>query len=265
MLRLHTVINRSLPPIALYLTLVISAQTFAHQHSNQKHYGMGPILSQLSLTDTQQQDIKQLLSEIPLLRGERQSLKPVLRRLLQTSQWDETAVEQTLIQHQSLRQEQGLQRAIKQNQIWNLLDAGQQVLWLAKRKARLQERHSKGQSKRKNTGKRLSYLALTDQQKTAVRSIRKRAHTTADKTKSNLQIYKKTERELIQNSQFTADTWQSLNAQYQNDFLAMAVIRVKTKHDIWLLLTPEQRAKAANKRERQMQVPERRKHQHQKG
>lgn len=51
----------------------------------------------------------------------------------------------------------------------------------------------------------------------------------------------------MQSVDFNADTWQTLNNEYQADFLTIAILKAKTQHDIWNQLTPEQQAKAVEK------------------
>ena len=53
---------------------------------------------------------------------------------------------------------------------------------------------------------------------------------------------------LIQSTDFAPEAWQSLSNQYQVDFLTMVVLKAKTKHDMWNLLTPEQQADAKENR-----------------
>jgi len=51
----------------------------------------------------------------------------------------------------------------------------------------------------------------------------------------------------VHNTDFNADVWLSLNNKFQADFLAMAVLKAKTKHDIWDQLTPDQQLKVEEK------------------
>ena len=41
-----------------------------------------------------------------------------------------------------------------------------------------------------------------------------------------------------------------MNTEYQADFMAMAIVKAKSKHEIWNLMTPEQQAKATEKTEK---------------
>jgi Spy/CpxP family protein refolding chaperone len=55
-----TFVKTTLTPIAICLTLAITAPAIANKGHHQQHDGMRHILSELSLTDTQKQDIRQL-------------------------------------------------------------------------------------------------------------------------------------------------------------------------------------------------------------
>jgi Spy/CpxP family protein refolding chaperone len=60
MSKFRNLIKTSLTPIALCLTLVIAAPALAKKGHHQKHDDMRQILSELSLTDIQKQDIRQI-------------------------------------------------------------------------------------------------------------------------------------------------------------------------------------------------------------
>jgi Spy/CpxP family protein refolding chaperone len=118
-----TLVKTTLTPIALCLTLAIAAPALAKKGHHQEHDGMRPILSELSLTDTQKQDIRQISKQSREDRGlfssDVTSLKEELRSLMQSTEWDQTAVESAITQRQILMQKKALQRAINKNQVWN--------------------------------------------------------------------------------------------------------------------------------------------------
>jgi Spy/CpxP family protein refolding chaperone len=249
MSKLKTLIKTTLTPIALCLTLAIAAPAMAKKGQHQKHDGMRQILSELSLTATQKQDIRQVLKQS---REDREliktddSVRTDLRSLIQSTEWDQTAVESALIQNQAVMQDKALQRATNKNQIWNLLTETQQAEFVALLDTRKAEREEKkGKGKRKD--KMLKRLDLTEEQLTAVEVIKTAAKASGEETKAKLKTFRQAEQALVQNNNFNAEAWLTLNNKYQADFLAMAVLKAQTKHDVWSLLTTEQQAKAVEK------------------
>ena len=250
MSKLKTLIKTTLTPIALCLTLAIAAPAMAKKDHHQKHDGMRQILSELSLTATQKQDIRQVIKQTredrELIKTDNDSLRTDLRNLIQSTEWDQTAVESALTQNQAVMQDKALQRATNKNQIWNLLTETQQAEFVALLDTRKAEREEKkGKGKRKD--KMLKRLDLTEEQLTAVEVIKTAAKASAEETKAKLKTFRQAEQALIQSSHFNAEAWQSLSNEHQADFLAMAVLKAQTKHDIWSLLTTEQQAKAGEK------------------
>lgn len=251
-----TMLKSTLTPIALCLTLAIAAPALAKKGHHHNHDGMRQILSELSLTDAQKQDIRQILKQNREDRGlfsaDAESQTTELRNLVQSTEWDQTAVENAIMQRQTLHQEKALQRATNKNLVWNLLTESQQTEFAAQletRKAKRDERHKEGKGKRKGKrdGYKLKRLDLTEEQLTAVEAIKTAAKTSSEEVKAKLKTFKQAEQALIQSTDFAPEAWQALSLQHQVDFLEMAVIKSKTQHDIWNLLTPEQQADAVKK------------------
>jgi protein CpxP len=97
-------------------------------------------------------------------------------------------------------------------------------------------------SKRKD--KKLKRLDLSEAQLATVNVIKNENKTSGKKIKAKLKVYKQAEQLLVQSDDFNADTWQTLNNEYQANFLTTAILKVKTQHDIWNQFTPKQQAKA---------------------
>ena len=110
-------------------------------------------LSELSLTNTQKQDIRQILKQTREDRGlfntDEKSLRTDLRSLVHSSEWDQAAIESAITQRQALMQEKALQRASNKHQVWNLLTETQQAEFVAQ----LESRKTKGE-KTRSKGKR---------------------------------------------------------------------------------------------------------------
>jgi Spy/CpxP family protein refolding chaperone len=253
MSKFKTLLKTALTPIALCLSIALVSPALAKNSHHQKHDGMRQVLSGLSLTDTQKQDIRQVLKQTREDRGlfssDAKSLKTELRNLIQSTEWDQTAIESAIAQNQTLIIEKALQRASNKNKVWNLLTETQQAEFvvlkadLETRKAERKEK-SKGKRKAKRGHNRLKRLDLTEEQLTAVDGIKTVAKTNGEATKVKLKTFRQAERFLIQSTDFSAEAWQTLSSEYQTDFLAIAVLKAKVRHDIWNLLTPEQQAAA---------------------
>jgi protein CpxP len=258
MSKFKTLIKTTLTPIALCLTLAMASPVMAKQGNHQKHDGMRQILSELSLTEPQKQDIRQILKQSREDRGlfsrDAKSLRTELRSLVQTTEWDQTAIESAITQRQALMQQKALQRVTNKNQVWNLLTETQKVEFVTlfdmlkteheTRKAKFEEMKAEGQRRGKRRGQRLERLGLTEKQLAAIKLIKAEAKSNAKTTKAKLKTFKQTERALVQSARFNPETWNTLSNKYQADFLATAVLRAKTRHDIWKLLTSDQQAQA---------------------
>ena len=256
-----TLIKTTLTSIALCLSLAIGLPAMAHRGHHQKHDDMHQIMSELSLTDTQKQDIKQILkqncTDRGLFRIDAKSLQTELRSLVQSTQWDPSAVKSAIIQRQDLMQEKALLEANNKNLLWNLLTDTQQAEFvglldnlkaeLETHKAKRKDRSVEARKKGKHKGNKLKRLNLTEEQIAAVQAIRNEAKARGEKIKANLDSYKQAERSLIHNAGFNVKAWQTLNSQYQADFLAIAVFKAKIKQDTWNLLTVEQQTKVERK------------------
>lgn len=254
MSKFTTLVKTTITPIALCLTLTIAAPALAKKGHHQGHDGMRQILSELSLTDTQKQDIrhvsKQSRDDIGLFSGDVTFLKEELRSLVQSTEWEQTAVESVITQRQTLMQAKALQRAINKNQVWNLLTETQQsefvVLFDTVRAERKENsREARNNGKRKSN--KLRHLDLSKAQLVAVRDLKNASKASGKEIKTKLKTYKQTERLLVHSNDFDADIWQALSNEYQTNFLAMAILKAKTKHDIWNQLTPDQQAMAVEK------------------
>ena len=104
---------------------------------------------ELSLTDTQKQDIRLVLKQSredrSASRTDDKALRTELRSIIQSTEWDQAAVESAITQNQAQLQEKALIRASNKNQVWNLLTETQQGEFVAQmetRKAKHKERIS---------------------------------------------------------------------------------------------------------------------------
>ena len=113
------------------------------------------------------------------------------------------------------------------------------------------ERQGKGVTrwkKGKLKSKKFKRLNISEDQLATVNDIKNENKASGKKIKAKLKVYKQAEQLLVQSDDLNADTWQTLNNEYQANFLTIAILKAKTQHDIWNQLTPKQQAKAAEKR-----------------
>ena len=256
MSKFKTSLKIALPCIALCLTLAIAAPIMAKRgHHHQQHDGMRQILSTLSLTATQKQDVRQILKgnheDQQVFSADEQAMQQALRSLLQSNQWDATSITSTLTQLHSFGQEKELRLASNKNQIWNTLTDTQQEKLVALLDARISEKGKKNsEGRHKGKGKIFKKLNLSTEQQTAIKTIKMAAKSSRNAVKTKITTYKQAERVLIQSTTFDADAWQTLSAKYQADFLTLAELKAKTKYDIWNLLTSKQQLKMAKRMDR---------------
>ena len=248
-----------LKPLVISLSLVMSFSTMAKHELRadaHQHNPMREILSELDLSYGQRQDVKQLLRQSrannSLLTADLQSVKNDLNRLVHSTDWDEAAVESTLQQNQQTLAVFGQQKAATLHQIWSLLSDQQKTQFsqMADQKRDtdrsqakfLPEHFAPGQ---RNPAKLFAHLDLSEDQRAAIKSIRQQ--TPGLESKQALVNFRKAERALIASDDFNEDSYQALQAEYQDAQLQHALMMAKTRHDIWNVLTPEQQAKALKK------------------
>jgi Spy/CpxP family protein refolding chaperone len=231
----------ALTPIALCLALAIAVPAIAKKGHHQKCDGMRQILSELSLTSTQKQDIRQIFKQSRedrnMFKTDDKALRTELHSIIESTEWDRTAVESAITQRQALMQEKALQRASNKHQVWRLLTEIQQTEFVPQLDSRKEKR---AESKREH--KKLKRLGFTEDQLAAVKAIKTAAKENGAKVKAKLKSYQQAERALIQSANFNPEAWESLNTEYQADFMVMAILKAKSKHDIWNLMTPEQQS-----------------------
>ncbi|WP_158966817.1 Spy/CpxP family protein refolding chaperone [Paraglaciecola sp. L3A3] len=247
MFKLKTVIT----PIAVCLSLALSSQVLAKPERGHERHKMAKVFSQLSLTNAQKQDIKQIFKQSRADRQatgpEAQPLRQDIASLVHATEWDQEAVETLLGQQQNEMLEAGLKRAENRHAVLSILTDEQKAQLTAMKEAHKDKGEHKGKRapKGKNKGKSEKRFkrGLSAEQTAAIESIKSQSKESAEVLKEKLKAFKQAERSLITSAEFDAESWTSLRQEYQHDFLAMSVLQAKTKHDMWNVLTPEQQSK----------------------
>ena len=239
----------TLMPLVLCLTILSTSPAIAKQSAPQNSGKMRQILSELSLTEGQKQDVKQIMKQTrfnnSVYKAEQKLLHLKLKRLIQADEWDLQTVKNTFITHQDSLHQKALQRASTKNKVWSILTPTQQAEFIAQLESRkntvLKTPHKKKENRNANKLKRLK---LTEQQQASIKEIRTAANTESKDIKTQLKAFKEAEQKLVQSNDFNVEAWNQLHSKYQNDFQTLAILKAKSKHDVWNQLSPEQQQKS---------------------
>ncbi|MEO9944219.1 Spy/CpxP family protein refolding chaperone [Paraglaciecola sp.] len=260
MLKLKTLLT----PIALSLALVVAIPAIAKKDRDHNRDGMRQILSQLSLTDVQKQDIREIMKQSRqdgrVFKEDTSTFRSEIQTLIQSNEWDQSAIESALAQSQSVQTDKMLQRATQKNLVWNALTTEQQTKFaslVAENNENLESKDSTTKGKHKCKYGMFKKLALTDEQKAGIKTIREQARESDKNIRAKLKEFKKAERALITSSDFSSEDWLALSAEYQSDFVAMSVSKANVRHDVWNMLTAEQQQKVTERIEK---MQDRKKH-----
>lgn len=253
-------------PMALALSLVIASPSIANPEHGRNHENnpIRHILGKLDLSQEQRQDVKQILkqsrADAGLVAEDRKQARSDLMNLIHAASWDETAVETALMQNQQTKASLDLEKASTIHQIWLLLSDEQKTKFAqladnkpdGKRgnkedKANLKDRAQDHEKSRGENKDHFKQLALTDKQKTAIKTIKQQAKAQTEQNKEQQKAYRQAERVLIASTTFNESAYQTLQAQYQDEHLQHALLMAKTRHEIWSVLSAEQQAKALEK------------------
>ena len=233
--------TKLLSPLAIALSLALSANAYAGHGHHSTDNGMGQMVRQLDLSAAQRQDIRQVIKQArrdrALYRQDERQFRQDIRALVQAPQWDEQATHTTLSQSQSLLDKLALQKASSKHQVWQLLSAQQQGGFL-------QAVEDREPRKRDGHGatRLLKEIALSDEQSAAILQLKTDLQASRDAYKIKRQAFKQAERALIQSEAFSQSAWQAIRVEYQQDLLAMALLKAKSRHDSWQILTTAQQA-----------------------
>jgi protein CpxP len=261
-LKLTTLIS----PLALALSLAIAHPVLAKAEHGRDHdkNQLRHMMAKLDLSQEQRQDVKHILqqsrADAGLVAEDQKQARTDLMNLIHTSSWNETAVETVLLQNQQTKASLGLEKASAMHQIWLVLSDEQQAKFAQipdnkadgkrgkkENKAKLKD-GADGHERSRGEGKdHFKQLALTDEQKTAIKTIKQQTKAQNEQSKEQQQAYRQAERALIASTTFNDTAYQVLQAEYQDEHLQHALLMAKTRHEIWNVLSAEQQAKALTK------------------
>ncbi|GAB3013368.1 Spy/CpxP family protein refolding chaperone [Bowmanella dokdonensis] len=238
-------LQKSLMALTLGLILVGPAQA----HPPQDPEGIHKVLEQLDLSRQQRQDIRQLLKQ---QRAQRQALKPdrqaehqAISQLVQAQSWDPDQATLLLQRTQQDRRQAMWQKALLQQQIWNLLNAGQQQAWQAQVQS-LAPRTSR-QVHREHM---IDRLKLNDDQQQALAALQAEQEVQRQQKQANHLAFRTAQLALLQQGEFSEASWNALYSRHEDGFLSSAVQELAFRHQFYQLLNDEQREQLAQHRER---------------
>jgi len=103
--------------------------------------------------------------------------------------------------------------------------------------------HESGPQMKRHFKKMAKYLELTEEQKTQMKAIRAEAKTQRSEFKESMSGFHQQVKALMQAETFDEQAFSVLQSQYQGNFQHMALIKAKTKHAMFQVLTSEQQEK----------------------
>ena len=110
--------------------------------------------------------------------------------------------------------------------------------------------HLEGQKHKKHHHRKMAkFLRLSDDQKTQMKSISQSAKNEAGELRELLTTYKEQVKLFFATESFDEAAFANLHAEYQANFAQLALLRAKTKHAIFNVLTTEQQEKWEEKME----------------
>jgi len=110
-------------------------------------------------------------------------------------------------------------------------------------KAEQADKTERKQQMKRKLKKMAKFLQLTAEQKEQVKTIFKQSKEDKLAQKEVLKDYREQVKNLIDSSVFDEKAFTELHSQYQSQFAQAALLKVKTKHAVYQLLTLEQREK----------------------
>jgi protein CpxP len=230
--------KKIIAPLTLSLSLLLSATVLSSPMEHRDH-GMRQILSQLDLSQSQRQDIRQLFKEghadQQLFREDKHQFRQQLHSLIKRSDWDEAAVASLLKSQQQQKILLDLQRATSKHKLWLLLSPEQQD--------KLSSLLAQNQPKERPQAEGftlLSKLALSAEQRTQIAELENKMQQTRASQASVHQTFAAAERALLTKTEFDQAAWQSLQQTLHSEMLSSAVASAHTRNQIWNLLNDEQ-------------------------
>jgi Spy/CpxP family protein refolding chaperone len=239
------------------ISLTFTSSSFAGSDHHPRKNEFRQILKQLDLSQTQVQDVRQLMKQghedKSVYRLDMRGISSQLKTLIQNTAWDQQAIETVLLQRMDLIAQIGWQKATKKNQVWQLLTSQQQselVLLVGNRDKKI--------GKNGRSFKVLETLDLSDEQAAEIDLIKAEFKALTSDSKANLKEFRQAQHTLRRADRLEQGDWQALEAKYQDDKLAMAIAKTQVRHNIWNVLNTEQQTQLQDRKQGRQQNRQRR-------
>ena len=241
--------------LSLTIASLLSVSSYAMSAKDDQHQKRGDserrLMSSLSLSDQQKQDIEQIRKEskqdMSVYRVEQQQIRENMRSIMQAGVWDEAAVTAAIEQQMTLGLQTRLIKAKSQNKVFNQLSSEQQAQFIAKRVDKMTEKHEKSGKMAKREDKKMARLVkaldLNAEQQASLSAM---MQNNKEQRKANQALRESVRMqitELVQASEFDENAWLAIHDQNKPQALAMAVAKAKSRFDMLSILDVEQREK----------------------
>lgn len=234
---------------AAFLSLPVASN--AHLFEDGPKPKMREVFSQLDLTIGQKQELfvlkRNLKDEVGVYRADLANVKRDVGNLVKTDELDVAAVEAQLTAQTSLISQLGLAKAEHRNEVWNVLTDEQRE----KLADLMEDKGSNASEKREERKARfISKLELTEEQQASFEQINAAFAQQKEVFKEKRMSFRTAEKAIIQQETFDEEAWMALFNVYSDDAVAMGVEKAKHRHEIWNILTDEQREKLEKRMEK---------------
>lgn len=230
---------------AIALIALLSVGSISAAPQKEGRNGLKPLLKQLDLTEEQRQDLRQMMkenkAEMELVGQERGAFRQQLMLLIHTDTFDQTAVQALLENNQQSRAQKRLQKAQNQHKLFHSLTENQQDKFVSLLV------NTKGNSRGNRNNKMFKRLGLSDQQKASIKQIKVSYKATKESAKETLRARRQAEFNLIKADLFDTNAWQTLQNQYQQSVLQIALKKAEMRNQVWNQLSDEQQLKATER------------------
>ena len=214
--------------------------------------GPARIFYNLDLSDTQKQDISQIMRDTKennrVYKGEMEALKQELDLLLALPEWDAQRAELIVRARINSSQQLQLNMAEAKHSAFQILNEDQQQEFISRTSSRWEGEKTKRSEKR--LLRMQKRLGLSEEQIAEAEAIIEQQRDSLEAYKSEAKAHRASERALITTEDFDAEAYTELNEAIAESRVAAGLIKLKARYDLAQLLTDEQRAKAEADREK---------------
>nr|WP_136251440.1 Spy/CpxP family protein refolding chaperone [Ningiella ruwaisensis] len=206
------------------------------------------LFERLDLTQAQQQDIRQILSQTKadnaIYRGERDTMQSDMQVLMQKSSWDAQLAQQIVSTRVDHSTEVALNIANAKHEAYSLL-SNEQKAELAKvlnNASDMDKRAKPGNRERRlDIMKLAKRLDVSDSQLSQLQAIKEQQQSYNQAHRSEFKTFKDAEQTLIFSDEFNTDAWLALQAQQKQAKIELGVQQAYFQYQMLSVLDDSQR------------------------